>query len=68
MKGLVIAGVIALALLGAPTASADPQPWCQWTPDIDVNSCGLIVGVPPTGELVDEVERAWSTGEVRTKE
>lgn len=67
MKTLLAVGITALGLLAAPVAGADPQPWCTWTPDLDVNSCGLIVGVPPTGQQVNEVERAWSTGETRTK-
>lgn len=68
MKTLFAVGITALAVLSAPVAQADPEGWCDWSPELDVNSCGLIVGVPPTGELVDEVERAWSTGEVRTKD
>lgn len=68
MKTLLAAMVLIGGLLLAPSAGADPQPWCQWTPDVDVSQCGLIVGVPPTGQQVDEVERAWSTGEVRTKD
>lgn len=66
MKPHVVAGIAALALLGAPIASADPSGWCTWTPDMDVNSCGLIVGVPPTGTLV-EGPGDWSTPELRTK-
>lgn len=66
MKSLVVIGAMSLVLLAAPVASAAPQPWCQWTPDLDVNSCGLIVGVPPTGQLV-EGPGDWSTGETRTK-
>ena len=66
MKLLVFVSVMALALLAAPAASADPQPWCDWSPDVDVNSCGLIVGVPPTGQLVPG-SGDWSTGELRTK-
>lgn len=65
MKGLVIACFAALVLF-APVASADPAPWCQWTPDMDVNACGLIVGVPASGTLVDG-PGDWSTPELRTK-
>ncbi|CPS25242.1 Uncharacterised protein [Mycobacteroides abscessus subsp. abscessus] len=66
MKSLVAAGFAALALLGALVAQADPQPWCAWSPELDVNSCGLIVGVPPSGQLVDG-PGDWSTPELRTK-
>lgn len=66
MKTLFAVGITALAVLLAPSASADPTPWCEWTPNMDVNSCGLIVGVPPTGELVDG-PGDWSTPETRTK-
>lgn len=68
MKTLLAAVVLIVGVLLAPHASADPAPWCDWTPELDVNSCGLIVGVPPTGQQVNEVERAWSTGETRTKD
>lgn len=66
MKTLLVAVLLIGGLLLAPPAGADPSPWCQWTPDMDVNACGLIVGVPPTGTLVDG-PGDWSTGEVRTK-
>lgn len=66
MKGLVITGVIALALLAAPVAGADPQPWCDWTPDMDTSACGLIVGVPPSGQLISE-PGDWSSPETRMK-
>ncbi|WP_157931807.1 hypothetical protein [Mycobacteroides abscessus] len=66
MKSLVAAGFMALSLLGAPAASADPEGWCEWSPDMDTSQCGLIVGVPPTGELV-EGPGDWSTPELRTK-
>ncbi|WP_131832942.1 hypothetical protein [Mycobacteroides abscessus] len=56
----------ALALLSAPSASADPSGWCEWSPELDVNSCGLVVGVPPTGQQVDD-PADWSTPETRTK-
>lgn len=67
MKLHVVAGIAALSLLGAPAASADPQPWCQWTPELDTHSCDFIVGVPPSGTLVDG-PGDWSTGETRTKD
>lgn len=66
MKLQFITGLAALALLGAPAASADPQGWCDWTPNMDVNACGLIVGVPPSGQLI-EGPGDWSTPETRTK-
>ncbi|SID53587.1 Uncharacterised protein [Mycobacteroides abscessus subsp. abscessus] len=66
MKTLLVACAIILALLTAPVAQADPQPWCTWSPGMDADQCGLIVGVPPTGELVDG-PGDWSTGELRTK-
>lgn len=66
MKPLVAAGFTALGLLAAPVASADPTPWCDWTPELDVNSCGLIVGVPPTGQQISE-PGDWSSPETRTK-
>lgn len=66
MKSLVAVGITALAMLGAPAASADPQPWCDWTPNMDMDACGLIVGVPASGQLVDG-PGDWSTGETRTK-
>lgn len=65
MKTLVIGAALATTVLLAPPAGADPQPWCQWTPQLDVNSCGLIVGVPPTGTLV-EGPGDWSQPEIRT--
>ncbi|RIU33917.1 hypothetical protein [Mycobacteroides abscessus] len=67
MKTLAIACFAALALLAAPVAGADPSGWCDWSPDMDMNSCGLIVGVPPTGQLI-ESPGDWSTGETRTKD
>ncbi|MFT9573341.1 hypothetical protein ACM0BF_14305 [Mycobacteroides abscessus subsp. abscessus] len=66
MKLLVASGITVLALLASPVASADPQPNCEWTPDLDVSQCDFIVGVPPTGELVSE-PRGWSSPETRTK-
>ncbi|WP_100459275.1 hypothetical protein [Mycobacteroides abscessus] len=66
MKSLVTVGLTALGLLGAPAASADPSGWCQWTPELDVTACGLIVGVPPTGQLISE-PGDWSQPETRTK-
>ncbi|SLF09229.1 hypothetical protein [Mycobacteroides abscessus] len=67
MKLLVIAAATTLALLAAPVVSADPQqPWCEWSPDVDMNACGLIIGVPPQGQLVPSTGD-WTTGETRTK-
>ncbi|SHO82660.1 hypothetical protein [Mycobacteroides abscessus] len=70
MKPLVIAGlaagVTAVTILAAPAASADPSPWCEWTPELDTHSCDFIVGVPPTGQLVSE-PGDWSQPETRTK-
>lgn len=66
MKSLVVIGAMSLGLLAAPVASAAPQPWCQWTPDLDTHSCDFIMDVPPTGTLV-EGPGDWSTGETRTK-
>lgn len=66
MKTLLIGAALALGILLAPHAGADPQPWCEWTPELDMNSCGLIVGVPPTGQLV-EGPGDWSTPETRTR-
>lgn len=66
MKTLFAVGITALAVLSAPVAGAYPSPWCQWTPTLDVNSCGLIVGVPASGQLVDG-PGDWSTPETRTK-
>lgn len=66
MKTLFAAVLVIGALLTAPPAGADPSPWCEWTPGMDVNSCGLIVGVPPSGQLVDG-PGDWSTPELRTK-
>lgn len=66
MKLHVVAGIAALALLGAPAASADPSGWCEWSPGLDVSQCGLVVGVPPTGQLVSE-PGDWSQPETRTK-
>ncbi|MBE5451220.1 Uncharacterised protein [Mycobacteroides abscessus subsp. abscessus] len=66
MKTLVVACIAALGLLVAPVAGADPQPWCDWTPNMDMDACGLIVGVPASGQLVDG-PGDWSTPEIRTK-
>lgn len=66
MKTMFAVGITALAMLAAPVAGADPSGWCDWTPELDVNSCGLIVGVPPTGQQISE-PGDWSTGETRTK-
>lgn len=66
MKVHVVAGIAALALLGAPAASADPQGWCDGTLDLDTSQCGLIVGVPASGQLVSE-PGDWSQPETRTK-
>ncbi|MDM3948240.1 hypothetical protein [Mycobacteroides abscessus] len=65
MKSLVIGAALTLGILLAPPAGADPQPWCQWTPELDTSTCGLVVGVPPTGQLV-EGTGDWSTPETRT--
>lgn len=66
MKTLLAVAVMSTSLLLAPPTGADPQPWCEWTPQLDVNSCGLTVGVPPTGQLV-EGPGDWSQPETRTK-
>jgi len=66
MKTLLTAGIATLALLAAPVAQADPAPWCEWTPGMDMTSCGLIVDVPPTGQLVSE-PGDWTAPETRTK-
>ncbi|MDO3013224.1 hypothetical protein P5V34_04385 [Mycobacteroides abscessus subsp. abscessus] len=66
MKGLVTVGLMALGLLSAPHAAADPSGWCEWTPELDVTACGLVVGVPPTGTLISE-PGDWSQPETRTK-
>lgn len=66
MKSLVTAALVIGALLTAPAVSADPEGWCQWSPELDTSSCGLIVGVPPSGELVGD-SGDWSTPETRTK-
>lgn len=66
MKPLLAAVLLIGGLLLAPSAGADPSPWCQWTPNMDTSACGLIVGVPPSGELVSE-PGDWSTPETRTK-
>ncbi|ORA55852.1 MULTISPECIES: hypothetical protein [Mycobacteroides] len=66
MKLLVIAGITVLGLLNAPVAATDPSGWCEWTPDLDMSQCGLVVGVPPSGQLIDG-PGDWSTGETRTK-
>lgn len=66
MKSLVTVGFTILALLAAPHAAADPSGWCEWTPDMDTSQCGLIVGVPPTGQQISE-PGDWSQPETRTK-
>ncbi|OHU35728.1 hypothetical protein BKG80_23540 [Mycobacteroides chelonae] len=66
MKPLVTAGIAALAILAAPVAQADPQPWCTWSAGMDADQCDFIVGVPPNGQLVDG-PGDWSTPELRTK-
>ncbi|MDQ8119590.1 hypothetical protein [Mycobacteroides abscessus] len=66
MKTLFAVGITALGLLAAPVAGADPTPWCQWTPDMDTSACGLIVGVPPSGQQISE-PGDWSSPETRTK-
>lgn len=66
MKSLVIGAAVALGILTAPHAGADPSPWCEWAPQLDVNSCGLIVGVPAQGTLV-EGPGDWSQPETHTK-
>lgn len=66
MKTLLIGAALALGILSSPHAGADPQPWCQWSPALDTRTCGLVVGVPPTGQLV-EGSGDWSTPETRTK-
>ncbi|CPS10912.1 Uncharacterised protein [Mycobacteroides abscessus subsp. abscessus] len=68
MKTLVIGAAAALitALLLAPPAGADPsRPWCEWSPELDTHSCDFIVGVPPTGQLI-EGPGDWSQPEIRT--
>lgn len=66
MKAMLAAVLLIGGLLLAPSAGADPSAWCTWSPELDVNSCGLIVGVPPSGQLI-ESPGDWSTGETRTK-
>lgn len=66
MKAMLAAGFTTLALLGAPVASADPEGWCEWSPDMDTSACGLIVGVPPTGQQIS-APGDWSQPETRTK-
>ncbi|SIG37482.1 Uncharacterised protein [Mycobacteroides abscessus subsp. abscessus] len=66
MKSLVIGAAVALGILTAPHAGADPSPWCQWTPELDTHSCDFILGVPPTGQLI-EGPGDWSQPEIRTK-
>lgn len=66
MKTLLAAAALALGILASPHAGADPSPWCEWSPQLDTSTCGLVVGVPPQGTLVDG-PGDWSTGEVRTK-
>lgn len=67
MKGLILAATLTTTVLLAPPAGADPSPWCEWSPELDTHSCDYIVGVPPSGELV-EGPGDWSTGEVRTRD
>lgn len=67
MKTLFAASALALGILASPHAGADPQGWCQWSPELDTHSCDFIVGVPPTGQLVSE-PGDWSTPETRTTE
>ncbi|QSM95692.1 hypothetical protein I3U40_08090 [Mycobacteroides abscessus subsp. abscessus] len=66
MKTLLTASALALGILLAPPAGADPSPWCIWSPELDTSSCDYIVGVPPTGTPV-EGPGDWSTPETRTK-
>lgn len=66
MKLQFITGLAALAVLSAPAASADPSGWCTWSPNMDMDACGLIVGVPPSGQLISE-PGDWSSPETRTK-
>lgn len=66
MKSLLTASFLSLGILLSPHAGADPQGWCTWSPELDTSSCDFVVGVPPTGTLVDG-PGDWSTGEVRTK-
>lgn len=66
MKTMLAAGLAVLALLVAPHAAAEREPWCQWTSDLDTSQCGLVVGVPASGQLVSE-PGDWSTPETRTK-
>lgn len=66
MKTLFAVGITALGLLVAPVAQADPTPWCDWTPDLDTSQCGLVVGVPASGQLISE-PGDWSSPETRTK-
>ncbi|MBN7561425.1 hypothetical protein [Mycobacteroides abscessus] len=66
MKLLVVAGFTALALLAAPHAAADPSGWCTWSPGMDADQCGLVVGVPPQGQLIS-APGDWTTPETRTK-
>lgn len=65
MKTLLTASFLSLGILSSPPAGADPQPWCQWTPELDTSSCDFIVGVPPTGTLVGD-PGDWSQPEIRT--
>lgn len=66
MKTLFAVGFMALALFVDPHSGADPEGWCDWNPDMDMNSCGLVVGVPAQGQLVSE-PGDWSQPETRTK-
>lgn len=66
MKTLLTTAALTLGILTAPHAGADPSPWCTWSPELDVNSCDYIVGVPPTGTLV-EGPGNWSQPEIRTR-
>lgn len=67
MKSLVIAAALALGILAAPHAGADPDGWCQWSPELDTSACDFIVGVPPQGTLVDG-PGDWSQPETRTRD
>lgn len=66
MKSLFAVGFAALSLFGAPVASADPSSWCEWSPGLDTSQCGLIVGVPASGQQISE-PGDWSSPETRTK-
>lgn len=66
MKTLLAASFLSLGILSSPIAGADPTPWCEWSPDLDTSTCGLVVGVPPTGQLI-EGPGDWSQPEIRTR-